>query len=340
MITRMSLKFIAILLVIIFMLLIVGIFLISRSTNSEDSFDSDKNASSEEIYSSPLDQAMAERIESSFKEMDCPEPKRHDPTYYSGQIIDAHFHISVMPDADPGEPLGDPSERVPYMGVDITIDEIVCVFEYEGTKSALSFFSVFPRVADRHVEFANRVEQKYPDVFYPSISPPDNKFATVDADALEDMLTNYPGLFDAYGEIGLYANQNDPVGLSPDSERLKEIYPVVRQNGLVIYFHLGEGHKEEFEKILNENPDINFIFHGDQLIQCATCKQNLDEIDDILENHSNAYYGIDELYGDVITSRENMTKEEYIAHISDHDRWMEKDLKTWKPISILYSTNG
>src|SRR3989338_7570273 len=91
-------------------------------------------------------------------------------------------------------------------------------------------------------------------------------FVTVDAQELTEMLNVYPGLFKGYGETGLYGHPGGAPPLPPDSQRLVEIYPVVRDNNLMVYFHLGEGQKESWEKALAANRDITFIWHGDQLI--------------------------------------------------------------------------
>ena len=88
-----------------------------------------------------------------------------------------------------------------------------------------------------------------------------------------------------------------------------------------------------------------FIFHGDQLIQCGTCDRTLDDVAEILENHPNVYYGVDELYGDVVLLNDDHTKEEFIAHFKDYEPLLEKDLKTWKkfieehPNQVLWDTD-
>lgn len=299
------------------------------------------------------EKAWQQRIENVFRKSFCPEPKPHNLNYYSRTLIDTHIHIQSIPDSNPnpgGDDFGDPSQRRPLGGVDITIDDLVCTFKYEGTQKAFAFFPVFPNISQYALEVPYRTMQEYPDVFIPFIMPPDGDdkpegFPTVDAKTLEEMLLKYPGLFKGYGEIGLYARQNGSPELPPDSDRLLEIYPILRENGLLAYVHLGEGQKESFEKVLDANPDIKFIWHGDQLISHEGGSQNLSEVEDILSNYPNAYYGIDELYGDVWLLRPEVSKEEFLGHFTDYKTLLEKDVETWKgfierhPDQVLWGTD-
>jgi len=112
-----------------------------------------------------------------------------------------------------------------------------------------------------------------------------------------------------------------------------------------VYFHLGESQKEEFEEILEANPDINFVWHGDQLISYEDGKQNLENLDEILTNHPNAYYGIDELYGDVWIIKPEFSKEDFKEHFQNYEALLKKDLATWKdfiethPDQVLWGTD-
>lgn len=253
------------------------------------------------------------------------------PTYgdisYSGPLIDTHYHIPHLPDHSPGEPLLETEK--PLLGENITIDNIICSLEQEHTAKVFAFFPVFPEMDWQSLEVATRTMQRYPDKFVPFIMPPDNDNSidgspTVDAQVLEEMLNVYPGLFKGYGEIGLYARKNGSAELPPDSERLLSIYPVIRKHKLVVYFHLGEGHKDNFERILEQNPDINFIWHGDQL--------SIEEVENVIKSHPNVYYTVDELYGDVFLVRPGKTKEEFLKHLEDYENLLQKDLDTWKAV--------
>ena len=215
------------------------------------------------------------------------------------------------------------------------MSEIACTIKQEGTQKNFAFFPVHEEeISLALMEIWNKTMEEYPEQFTPFImsSGNDNEFwgfPTVDAATLSEMLSAYPGLFKGYGEIGLYARENGGSSeLPPDSQRLKEIYPIVRQHNLVVYFHLGYGHKDNFEKALQDNPDINFIWHGDQL--------SASEVEDILSKHPNAYYGIDAFWGhdrDIFLLFVGDSKEEYMNELNMRfDSVLNYAVSDWKAV--------
>src|SRR3989344_7307620 len=282
-----------------------------------------------------------------FSDVDCPEaPERNfSDDYYTGPMIDAHIHIMSLPDGAPGQDYeGD------NLGIEFSMADWVCMMDYEGTSKALAFFPVWDPIRKESLDVVKMTMEKYPGRFIPFIMPPDDDGSpdgspTVDAETLREMLEVYPGLFEGDGEIGLYDRSGVAPALPPNSARLLEIYPMIREHKLVVYVHLGEGQKAAFEKVLDANPDITFIWHGDQLISCGDCENNLDDVEDILSDHPNVYYGVDELYGDVFLIRPEVKKEEFLAHFEDYEPLLEKDLDTWKrfierhPDQVLWDTD-
>ncbi len=289
------------------------------------------------------------RVAAAFEPVDCPKPTRAFPDgAYTGPLYDMHVHIAPIPDGPPDAPVDDPGEGL-ALGVNTLIKDYVCMMDVEGTAKALAFFPVWEPI-NPMLDVVKRTMEKYPDRFIPFIMPPADDgsptgFPTVDANELKKMLVVYPGLFKGYGEIGLYARDGGAPELKPDSPRLTEIYPVVRNNKLLVYFHLGQGQKDEFEKVLAVNPDITFIFHGDQLIEDAGGGDNLQLVDEILTKHKNVYYGVDELYGDVWLLRRGVSKETFIAHLANPELLLAKDLRTWEwfinkhPDQVLWDTD-
>lgn len=313
-----------------------------------------ENASSTAL--SPLAPREDARVARALATADCPAPPAvpdFGDLSYEGALIDTHIHIPAPPDGPASldsAPLPEPS-----LGNNITISDYDCVFTQEGIIQAFAFFPVFPGFEATHLKIVKGSVEKYPGLFVPFIMPPDSDnepggFPTVTAGALEEMLDVYPGLFKGYGEIGLYArgDHGGPTGapaLPPDSERLRAIYPLVRQNNLLVYFHLGEGQQESFERALAENPDINFIFHGDQLVAYDNGGQNLRALDEILSRHQNVTYGIDELYGDVWLLKPDAPKDAFFKHFENYEELLEKDLATWKwfiekhPNQVIWGTD-
>lgn len=275
------------------------------------------------------------------------------PNSYQGPLIDTHIHIPPIPDGPVG--LSREENGRPALGLNVNIADYVCMMENEGTQKVFAFFPVWEPIVEESLQVVKETTEKYPDRFIPFIMPPDHDdrvdgFPTVSASDLDKMLQIYPKMFKGFGEIGLYerGDHGGPKGalaLPPDSKRLREIYPLVEKNNLLVYFHLGEGQKESFEKTLAANPDINFIWHGDQLVEYKDGRQNLEHLDEILTRHPNAYYGIDELYGDVWLLRPEVKKEEFLAHFENYESLLDKDLDTWKgfierhPDQVLWGTD-
>lgn len=293
------------------------------------------------------------RINNAFKSSECllqPPPKL-DSTYYQGRLVDAHFHPPSLPDGPIGEPIDQPPNDQTLLGVNITYDEIVCTLKNDGTSGRVyAYFPVYPNILDQSLQVVKMAMERYPDVFIPFVMPPDNDgspagYPTVDVTALQEMLSRYPGLFKGYGEIGLYKRQGGAAALFPDSQRLLDIYPVVRQHNLVVMFHLGEGMADAYEKVIKANPDINFIFHGDQLIESTNDRQDLSVIDGLLARNPNLFYGVDELWGDVFILRPEVGKEKFLAHFKNPEPLLQQDVETWKafierhPDQVVWDTD-
>jgi hypothetical protein len=300
----------------------------------------------------PEESIWQDRIDASFGPVNCSNVEHNFNDSYAGPLIDTHIHMASIPD----DPNYIPSDDVrPVMGVNVKIADYICMLDNEGTAKVFGFFPVWNPIRNELLDIVSRTMVEYPDRFVPFIMPPDNDdspdgFPTVSANVLSEMLDKFPNLFKGYGEIGLYArgDHDGPTGalaLSPDSNRLQEIYPIIREHKLLVYFHLGEGQQEDFERVLEENSDINFIFHGDQLVSYEHGEQNLEVIDKILNNHPNAYYGVDELYGDVWLLRPEVSKEEFFMHFKDYEPLLKKDIATWKgfierhPDQVLWGTD-
>lgn len=315
---------------VLFLVLIVVVLIYGKNSSNSEELDYQTNYS---------ENPFQKYVDSAFQSIDCPvrESKLND-SYYTGKLIDTHIHVPAIPDDSRFRT--DEGETRPVLGVNVGINDYICMMDYENTSKIFAFFPVWDPIKIESLDIVKKTMEKYPDRFVPFIMPPDGDdrpsgYPTVDSEKLTEMLSVYPNLFEGYGEIGLYerGDHGGPKGakaLPPNSDRLNEIYPVIRDNNLLIYFHLGEGQKESFENALRENRGINFIWHGDQLIPYRNGIQDLSIIDEILTNNPNAYYGVDELYGDIFLLKPETSKEKFIAHFEDYNPLIEKDLETWK----------
>src|SRR3989338_42800 len=287
-----------------------------------------------------------------FQPVNCPEPR--DPAslpdgYYKGQMIDTHVHIFSLPDGAPGHP--DEYYSGTNLGIAKSVEEWVCMLKAEGTKKAIVFFPVAEPIVEQSINVVKKSQEKYPHLFIPFINTPaPDGNATVVAKELDEMLRLEPGLFKGYGEIALYSH-SDGLDLPPDSQRLTEIYPIVKEHNLIVYFHLGFGHKEALERAASLNRDIPFIFHGGNLYNIPENQAGIShdekilaDIEDILDHNPNVYYGVDELYrGDWLLEPGN--SKVVLERFSDYESLLELDLSLWKgfierhPDQVLWGTD-
>ncbi len=314
------------------------------------------------IIEEPLtfeEKVWKQRIDAAMAPSYCPpvQKKEYPRSYYQGPLIDTHLHIPTIDDSTPREEdqeeqmdendeqeerEDDVDDKVfPLLGVNVKMADIVCTLRHEGTDKAFAFFPVYEEIPGPLLEIANETRQQYPEFFTPFIMPPghDNDpqgSPTVDADTLREMLAVHSGLFRGYGEIGLYEREGGAKELPPDSPRLLTIYPIIKKNHLVVYFHPGAGQKGNFEKVLKQYPDINFIVHGEQIE---------DEISDLMDKYPNIYFTANDLYGDQYLLHPGENVESFLAATKNYEPLLQKDLNTWKrlierhPDQFLWGTD-
>ena len=297
------------------------------------------------------DRVWHHRIEAAFAPDECPEAPEVvlRPGSYAGKLIDTHFHMPHIPDSPPGAEPGEneldgsgegrfrdsvvePDEadpirvQQPLAGKNVTITKLACLLRTDGTNGAFVFFPVFPHIEGQLLDLAYRSMEENADVFVPFIMPPgpDDAQPTVDAATLDEMASRYPGLFLGYGEIGLYEiegkREND---VPPDAGIFQEIYPVVREHGLMVYLHPGDGQAKNLANALAANPDITFIVHGDQIE---------DDIGALMDQFPNIYYTVDAIYGDQYLLHPEETIESFLTATSNYGPLLEADLAKWKDI--------
>lgn len=290
----------------------------------------------------PEEKVWKQRVDKALVPTPCPDtPQPEYPSdYYQGPLTDTHLHIPDIPDwpADE-EPSADELEGrfggpQALLGWNVKISEIACTLKREGTHKNFAFFPAYEEMPEKMLYIWKKTMEIYPEQFTPFIMSSGNDdlpdgFPTVDAETLQEMLAAYPQLFQGYGEIGLYARENGgSPELPPDSKRLLDIYPLLKKHNLVAYFHLGDSHKDNFEKVLAQYPDINFIWHGDQL--------SSEEVEDILGKHPNAFYGIDAFWGhdqDLFHMFVGKNKKEYLDTLNEKwDTVLNYAVSDWKAV--------
>ena len=270
-----------------------------------------------------------QRIEAAFASSPCPPVRetKSDDRYYSGPLIDTHFHIPHIPDS-PARPQDSLDNSQPLLGRNILVGDIVCTLEHEGTAKVFAFFPVWPEIDSKFpLEVASRTMQQYPNLFVPFIMPPgpDDVPPTADADTLGQMLNDTPGLFRGYGEIGLYklGGRRKASDYPPDDPIFLEIYPVVREHNVIVYLHPGLAHEDSLERVLATNPEISFIVHGEQIES---------RIGDLMEKYANVYFTVNDLYGDQYLLHPGESKDSFLAALEDYESLLERDLVSWKKL--------
>lgn len=291
--------------------------------------------SEEKIWKKRIDIAMAPTF--------CPsiEKKVYPENYYQGPLIDTHVHIPAIPDSLPekGEGTYKPEENEEgafggpqaVLGWNVKMSEIACTLRNEGTRNNFAFFPVYPEIYLQALEIANKTMAEYPNLFTAFIMPPTEDTPTVEASMLRRMLTVYPKLFKGYGEVG--SSPTEEKNPPPDDPLYLENYKLAREYHLVVYYHLGYGHRANFERVLVANSDLYFIWHGDAL--------SIDEIKEVLSKHPNAYYGVETMgegsnFG-IFPLFVGKSKDAYLDAMERHfDDLLSYDLKKRKSLIEQY----
>ncbi len=270
-----------------------------------------------------------QRVEDAFASSPCSAPQEtsFDDSYYTGPLIDTHFHIPHIPDS-PVRGLDALTDIKPLLGRNIYVSDLVCLLEDEGTAKVFAFFPVWPNVDSQYpLDLATRTMSQHPDLFVPFLMPPgpDDVPPTEDADTVRQMLDSTLGLFQGYGEIGLYelGTRRKGTDFPPDAPIFRGIYPVVAQHNLLVYLHPGRGHEDNLERVLADFPEIDFIVHGEQ-IEAG--------IEDLMDGYPNVFFTVNDLYGDQYLLNTRETKQSFLAAFEDYKPLLEKDLETWKPV--------
>ena len=239
-----------------------------------------------------LEKMWNQRVEEAFAPSRCPPATKTElgDSDYKGPLVDTHFHMSHLWDApldadwDGGSYERDVLQghypmHLPVLGKNITMTEIACRLEREGTDRVFAFFFVQserPGQLRPSLEVVRRTMQLYPTRFVPFIMTPCcNEMApTVDSGTLSQYLEIFPGLFQGYGETVLYdfvpgVNEQARAARTaeeypPDAPLLLGVYQVVRKHKLLVYLHPGEGHQGRLERVLKQHPSITFIVHGEE----------------------------------------------------------------------------
>lgn len=212
--------------------------------------------------------------------------------YYSGQLIDGHFHMPQMqkisnhPDA-------------PVIDRDVSRRDVACLFSNKDRiKNAFGFYGIPVNLKDQSVEIARDIEKQYPGTISHFIELVSFPGYPVVPNQVETILSANEGLFKGYGEISLYLPFYGAV--KPNDSAMKELYKVAEKHRLMVYMHFKEGQgQQEVEEMLRDNPNVQFLFHGMERLPWVNTF-----FDTLLDKYPNAHYGVDiTLFGESSSGR-------------------------------------
>ena len=317
---------------------------------SEKEITEEKPTFEQAVWKKRIDAAMAPSYCPPVTKMEYPS------SYYQGPLIDSHYHLPSLPDSLPGEEEGEEEiykqyyghnyvdeddgeeedegenglDEEPYLGKDIKMSEIVCTLQHEGTTRNFAFFPFYSEeISPYMLEIVKRTEEQYPDLFTPFTDMPNvpevpGITSMKAGQMLEQTISVSPGLFQGWGEISLYVLKNGAGReLPPDSAVLQEIYPVIKKNKMMIYFHPGENQRVSFEKILKQYPEINFIVHGDQI---------KDDIDYLMGKYPNIYFTINNFYANQDIFLLPNGKKDFFEVFENYESLIQADLRAWNKL--------
>ena len=75
--------------------------------------------------------------------------------------------------------------------------------------------------------------------------------------------------------------------------------------------------------MFEENPDVQFILHGEQV-------EN--DIGDLMDQYPNVYFTVNDLYGDQYLLHQGETSQSFLDATNDYETLLEQDLATWQAV--------
>ena len=249
-------------------------------------------------------------------------PQFNAEPYYSGPLFDAHFHMPPNYEEEPEEsPLFPKGFRMPVLGEDITLNEILCSFDKEKVTGAFLFYLWNYNDLEQSIQDAADMKKQLPAGIHLFLTP-----LELEAKELDDIVSSHKGVFDGFGEIVFY--DPDREGATPDDSISLEINNIAEKHNFVVMFHPDSGQETKVENALKKNPNVKFLLHGPQIE---------DSITNLIEKYPNVYYSIDTILISKPSSRGAplmytvTNKEEYKRELTQNfDAMLNDAVNKWK----------
>ena len=198
-------------------------------------------------------------------------PQFNAGPYYEGPLFDDHFHMPpAFEDHDPGF-------KFPVMEKDITLSQIVCSFDKEKVRGAITFNMWEFENLEQSIQDLADMKKQLPVGIHLFLAPLD-----LQAEELEEVINSHKGVFEGFGEIAFYHDfySHTP----PDAQEVMEIYNVAARHNLIVMMHPDGRQQTNVENAVRKNPDVKFLIHGPEAE---------DYITDLMEKYPNVYYSLD-----------------------------------------------
>ena len=264
-----------------------------------------------------------------IKEVNCdknPSPRQFaSDSYYTGPLIDSHLHMPFTFEVPPSI-YAEADWDAPILEKEVAVGDIICAFDKEKISTAFGFYAVPGPLKGIALKPIKQVEQKHAGRIVPFIMPTHVSGLDLKPDELEETLNSNKGLFKGYGEIAMYKGLYK--GLSPDDSSLLEIYKIADKHNLIVMMHPDYGQRQTIERILNQFPNVKFLFHGEQMRPYAA---------ETVGKYPNAYFTIDGDFADIPDDFQSVnlygagSKENFVFEFKrDHARVLDSVIAMWK----------
>lgn len=189
---------------------------------------------------------------------------------YSGTLFDTHMHND---DLD-----SDTFSNISSSIGDDQVTAIIMFFAVYGDDGAVEDL-------EDGIESIEAMVNDHPNRIVPFFHSDYQSVDDFDLTEIQTILDSDAGtLVSGLGEVGLYRSPWTDENVGPDNAVFTAAYPTLTENSLWIMMHPTTDMEEVIDQTLTAYPDQNFLFHGGA---------SLAFIDQILTDHSNAYFTID-----------------------------------------------
>ena len=199
--------------------------------------------------------------------------------YYSGPLIDDHFHMPQMFKV-PEHP------QAPVLDEDVSSHDVICLFSKGRVEKAFAFYGIPMHLKDKALKSAKAIEAQSPGTIIHFLEFVKFPGYPVDPKQIDQILNSNKGLFKGYGEISLYLPHYG--GVSPNDPAMKELYKIAEKHSLPVMMHPLENQQQAVEEVLRDFPNVKFLFHAMERLSWANTFFDSD-----LDKYPNAYYSVD-----------------------------------------------